>query len=587
MTLERAAVARLSCNPAIGGLAKGHIVREIDALGGVMGLAADATGIQFRMLNTSKGPAVRAPRSQQDKPLYTEWMLAVLDRIPNVEIVEGMAVDLLDDERGVAGVVLDGGRRLLSRAVVLCTGTFLDGLMHVGFEHFDGGRIGEQAATGLSAAFARLGLTSGRLKTGTPPRLHKDSIDYARCKVQRGDEPPQPFSYLTERLDVEQVCCHITWTNETTHRIILDNLDRSPLYAGIIKGVGPRYCPSIEDKVVRFAGRDRHQIFLEPESRSRPEVYVNGVSTSLPRDVQDGIVHSIRGLEHARILQYGYAVEYTFVPPAQLRPTLETKAVPGLYCAGQINGTSGYEEAGGQGLVAGVNAVLKLRGEGEFVLGRDEAYIGVLIDDLVTKGVTEPYRMFTSRAEHRLVLRQDNADLRLTERGRRLGIVDDIRYERFCRYRESLEKEMRRLEETRMRPSDMPSEFLDALDMAPPERGFSLAELLARPEVSYGQLALLGEVPADARVCGQAAIQIKYAGYIQRQQELIERQRQWEERRLPEDFGYTSIRALSNEAKTRLSEVRPRTLGQASRVSGVTPSDIEVLMIHLRAAERQ
>ncbi|MCX7048439.1 MAG: tRNA uridine-5-carboxymethylaminomethyl(34) synthesis enzyme MnmG [Candidatus Sumerlaeota bacterium] len=622
VTLERSAVARMSCNPAIGGLAKGQIVREIDALGGVMALATDATGIQFRMLNTRKGPAVQSPRAQSDKPLYAAWMLRYLDAIPAITIIEGMAIDLLTDGRDTAGVALADGSRLEARAVILCTGTFLDARIHVGLEQSQGGRIGERAAIGMAGSLERLGLKTGRLKTGTPPRLHKDSIDYARCEVQPGDEHPQPFSYMTDRLEVDQICCHLTWTNEATHKIILGNLDRSPLYAGVIKGIGPRYCPSIEDKVVRFKERERHQVFLEPESRTTDEIYCNGVSTSLPRDVQEAYIHTIPGLENAVFLRYGYAVEYTFVPPTQLRATLEAKDVPGLYCAGQINGTSGYEEAAGQGLVAGINAALKLRGEGEFVLGRDEAYIGVMIDDLVTKGVTEPYRMFTSRAEHRLVLRQDNADLRLTERGRAIGMVDNPRWARFCRYKDALEKELRRLRETRVRPIEISDEFLAAANMARPDHGLSLADLLARPEIKLdmldqirgqgsgvrGQASGAGEQGIElgtqnselgtkdselgtrnselrtlARAREQASIQIKYAGYIQRQRELIERQRQMEERLIPGDFDFKAIRALSNESQARLSEVRPRTLGQASRVSGVTPADVEVLMIHLHA----
>ena len=581
VTLERAAIARLSCNPAIGGLAKGHIVREIDALGGVMGLASDAVGIQFRMLNRSKGPAVWAPRAQQDKPLYTRWIVDYLDTIETIDIVEGMTRDLLTDDNGVAGVALEDGQQLTARAVVLCTGTFLDGKMHVGMEQSEGGRIGERAATGLTDSFNALGITSGRLKTGTPPRLHTDSIDYAVCEEQPGDDDPRPFSYLTERLDVEQVPCHITWTTPETHQIILDNLDRSPLYAGVIESVGPRYCPSIEDKVVRFADRPRHQVFLEPESRSTPLIYANGVSTSLPRDVQEAYIRSIPGLERAEFIHYGYAVEYTYIPPTQLRATLEAKALPGLYCAGQINGTSGYEEAGGQGLIAGVNAVLGSRDEGEFILGRDEAYIGVLIDDLVTKGVTEPYRMFTSRAEHRLILRQDNADLRLTERGRKLGLVDDQRWKSFQQYREKVTAEKERLRATRVRPSEMPEAFLAATQIKKPDRGLSLAELLTRSDVNYDHLAHIAPLSEDRRAGEQAAIQTKYAGYIKRQQEMIDRQRQWESRAIPQDFDYESIQALSRESRNRLAEVQPRTLAQAMRISGVTPADIEVLMIHL------
>jgi len=619
VTMSLDAVARMSCNPAIGGLAKGHLVREIDALGGLMGLATDATGIQFRMLNTGKGPAVQAPRAQADKREYGRWMASALARVPNLDLAEGMATAIEVEHDRVVGIEIRAAdsafriphssiERIACRAVILTTGTFLNGLIHVGLESHPGGRLDEPAATGLSDSLRRWGLEVGRLKTGTPARLDARTIDFARLAVQPGDDRPQPFSYMTDRLDVEQVPCHITHTNPRTHEIILAGLDRSPLYTGKIKSVGPRYCPSIEDKCVRFADRDRHQIFLEPEGRNSHWVYPNGISTSLPADVQEAFVRTIEGLERAQFLTYGYGIEYDFVPPMQTQPSLESKAVGGLFLAGQINGTSGYEEAAGQGIVAGINAVLSLRGEPPLILDRSEAYIGVLIDDLVTKGTSEPYRMFTSRAEYRLLLRQDNADLRLTEKGRQVGLVDDTRWRQFEAYRRAVESELVRLRETTVKPSDVDAVWLAERGLPPLNKRLTLAALLSRPEVHYSDLgALLGRpdgsdlsdesdrsdlsdgensstIPERARE--QVELCIKYEGYIRRQEEEVERFRRLESERLPPDLDYRALRGLTTEAADKLSRIRPLSLGQASRISGVNPADISVLMIHLHARGR-
>ncbi|MCX8035761.1 MAG: tRNA uridine-5-carboxymethylaminomethyl(34) synthesis enzyme MnmG [Candidatus Sumerlaeia bacterium] len=626
LTMSLEAIARMSCNPAIGGLAKGHLVREVDALGGLMGRAIDATGIQFRMLNTGKGPAVRALRAQADKREYSRWMARTLAAVPNLELAEGMATGLVVEQGRIVGIEVVGPvgqvgqieqvgtvpfhstihnlkSKIRCRAVVLTTGTFLNGLIHVGLESHPGGRLGEPPAVGLSDSLRALGLEIGRLKTGTPARLDAATIDFSRLEIQPGDEPPQPFSFSTERLDVVQVPCHITYTNPRTHEIILASLDRSPLYTGKIKSVGPRYCPSIEDKCVRFADRDRHQIFLEPEGRGSNWIYPNGISTSLPADVQESFVRTIAGLENVRFLTYGYGIEYDFVPPTQTLPSLESKAVVGLFLAGQINGTSGYEEAAAQGIIAGINAVLSLRNEPPLILDRSEAYIGVLIDDLVTKGTNEPYRMFTSRAEYRLLLRQDNADLRLTPYGRKVGLIDDGQWRRFEAYRESVERETARLRETTVKASDVDAEYLAARGIPPINIGrLSLATLLARPEVRYDDLCALGlappivtetvaspsalagrQMPISRRAAEQVELAIKYEGYIRRQEEEVARFRRLESERLPHDLDYRSLHGLTTEAAEKLSRIRPISLGQASRISGVTPADISVLMIHLHA----
>ena len=618
VTMSLDAIARMSCNPAIGGLAKGHLVREVDALGGLMGRAIDATGIQFRMLNTGKGPAVRALRAQADKQDYSRWMARTLANTENLDLAEGMVTAIVVERDRIVGIeirnlesALSGQHSALStrhsalrippskirksksriscRAAILTTGTFLNGLIHVGLQSHAGGRLDEPAATGLSDSLRRWGIEVARLKTGTPARLDARTIDFSRLAIQPGDENPQPFSFTTERLEVEQVPCHITYTNARTHEIILGSLDRSPLYTGKIKSVGPRYCPSIEDKCVRFPDRDRHQIFLEPEGRDSHWIYPNGISTSLPADVQEAFVRTIEGLERARFLTHGYGIEYDFVPPTQTQPSLESKAIGGLFLAGQINGTSGYEEAAGQGIVAGINAVLGLRGEPPLVLNRSEAYIGVLIDDLVTKGTSEPYRMFTSRAEYRLLLRQDNADLRLTEYGRRVGLIDDERYRRFEAYRRAVEGELARLRETSVRPSEVDANYLATHDLPPIGKRLSLAALLARPAMCYRNLVEmgLGERELEPRAAEQVELCIKYEGYIRRQEEEIERFRRVESERIPPDLDYRGLRGLTTEAAEKLGRIRPISLGQASRISGVSPSDISVLMIHLHTRRQR
>jgi len=576
VTFQRDAIGRMSCNPAIGGIGKGQMVRELDALGGLMGIVADDTGIQFRMLNRRKGPAVWAPRCQSDSAVYARAVRERLERCPNLEIVEA-AVDGLEAEPcggdGVAapaaqirGVRLGDGTSLTARAVVVTSGTFLRALMHRGTEQTAGGRIGEQSAVGLSASLAALGFQLGRLKTGTPPRLRRDTIDFVALDRQPGDDEPAPFSFLHERIAQPQVDCWITWTNEAAHALIRDNLHLAPMYSGQIQSTGPRYCPSIEDKVVRFAEKSAHQLFLEPEGRDSERIYVNGISTSLPVDVQRGILAQIPGLARAEVLQWGYAVEYDFVPPEQIDATMMTKRVRGLFLAGQICGTSGYEEAAGQGLVAGVNAARHVGGREPFTLRRDQAYIGVMIDDLVTRGVDEPYRMFTSRAEHRMHLRYDNADERLTPVGRGLGLVDDARWARF---------------EAKQRRIDAGRELLTASRLA----GRSLAERLrsededvAALEVAFPAVAALR---ADREVWDRLLVEIRYAGYIERQERMIATTAAMESRPIPAEIEYGDILHLRTEARQRWSAVRPRTVGQASRVPGIHPTDVSQLLVYL------
>jgi tRNA uridine 5-carboxymethylaminomethyl modification enzyme len=588
LTMEEDKIAQMSCNPAIGGIAKGHLVKEIDALGGEMGRNTDKTGIQFRMLNTRNGPAVRSLRAQCDKKQYRLAMQATLRAQPGLTIYRG-TVDRIETVGGrVSGVVTGAGARLAAKAVILTTGTFLKGLIHVGLNHFPAGRAGEDAAEHLSDCMRDFGFEVGRLKTGTPPRLDRDTIDFSVLTPQPGDDPPTPFSFCTERIPMPQVCCHLTYTNAETHRIIQDNLDRSPMFTGVIEGTGPRYCPSIEDKVVRFADKPRHQIFIEPEGLDTNEFYPNGISTSLPVDVQAAFLKTIPGLERARMLRPGYAVEYDYFPPRQLHPTMETKLVEGLFHAGQINGTSGYEEAAAQGLMAGINAVLKIRGEAPCILDRSDAYIGVLIDDLITKDAREPYRMFTSRAEYRLLLRQDNADLRLTDTGYRLGLISEGLYRRFCEKRDAISRERERFRKTRPR---LTPEFLaraEALGLESLGAAITLEGLLRRPELDYEAVIGLAAVDGhpDADVREQVEIQAKYEGYIHRQSHDVDNFKRLESRRIPPDFDYTAVMGFSREVLEKLQRVRPQSLGQASRIEGVTPAAISLLQVALERSRR-
>jgi tRNA uridine 5-carboxymethylaminomethyl modification enzyme len=579
-------LGQMSCNPSIGGIGKGHLVKEIDALGGAMAAATDEAGIQFRILNSRKGPAVRATRAQADRVLYRQAIRGRLENQPRLRVFQQPVDDLLLEGDRIAGVVTQSGLTFSARAVVLTTGTFLAGLIHVGLKQYQAGRAGEPPALTLAARLRELKLPVGRLKTGTPPRIDGRSIDFSVMAEQPGDEPVPVFSFLGSRdQHPKQLPCWITHTNAATHEIIRGALDRSPLYTGVIEGVGPRYCPSIEDKITRFAGKASHQIFLEPEGLTTHEFYPNGISTSLPYDAQIALVHSIRGLENAHLTRPGYAIEYDFFDPRALKRSFETKSISGLYFAGQINGTTGYEEAAVQGLLAGVNAALAVKEREPWCPRRDEAYLGVLVDDLVTRGVSEPYRMFTSRAEYRLSLREDNADLRLTEAGYRLGVVNAERWERFARKRDAIAREQERLKDTWINPRQLAPETLAAVFSQPVEREHSLTDLLRRPDTSYAQLMTLpgaGPAVADAQVAEQVEIQARYQGYIARQREEIERQEHYENLRLPEDLDYRDVRGLSVEARQKLHQHRPETLGQASRISGITPAAISVLLVHLK-----
>ena len=580
-------LGQMSCNPAIGGIGKGHLVKEIDALGGLMAHAADQAGIQFRVLNASKGPAVRATRAQMDRGLYKAVVRKAIETQPNLQLFQQAVDDLLLQDNRVIGVITQAEIRFYAPSVILTTGTFLAGLIHVGLTNYQGGRMGEPAANTLAQRLHDLSLRVGRLKTGTPPRLDSRSLDFSMMNRQMGDEPVPVFSFFGNANEhPQQIPCYITHTNEKTHEIIRAGLDRSPLYTGVIDSIGPRYCPSIEDKIVRFADKSTHQIFVEPEGLETFEVYPNGISTSLPFDIQFALVQSIKGFENAHITRAGYAIEYDFFDPRDLKPSLETKAINGLFFAGQINGTTGYEEAAAQGLIAGLNAALQVQGQSAWTPRRDEAYIGVMIDDLITRGTNEPYRMFTSRAEYRLLLREDNADLRLTEQGRKLGLVADTQWQAFEIKQSAISVEQQRLQQLWIRPDD-PQLVQFNCEL---RREANCVELLRRPEITYQNLLQLSQVsvgsPIDKAVQQQVEIQTKYAGYIERQQVEIARLQRYETMQLPLDFDYTQVRGLSTEVQQKLLAQRPTTVGQASRLPGITPAAISLLLVYLKRLQR-
>jgi tRNA uridine 5-carboxymethylaminomethyl modification enzyme len=586
LTLNLDHIGQMSCNPAIGGIGKGHLVREIDALGGEMALAIDATGIQFRILNTRKGPAVRARRAQADKATYRARSKRVVESAPNLQVRQGSVERLIVAGGAVRGVETQIGEVFEAPAVILTTGTFLKGLVHIGARNYHAGRAGDFAAMGLSENLAALGFRIGRLKTGTCPRIDGRTIDYDALEIQPGDDPPPPFSFRTDRIAQTQIPCHLTYTNARTHDIIRGAIDRSPMYSGAIKSRGPRYCPSVEDKVMRFADKERHQVFLEPEGRDTVEVYPNGLSTSLPLDVQIAMVRSIKGLEQAEIMRPGYAIEYDFSDPTQLHPSLETREIAGLFFAGQLNGTTGYEEAAGQGLIAGINAVCRVRGEQPVVLRRDEAYIGVMIDDLVTRGIGgEPYRMFTSRAEYRLLLREDNADRRLGELGERLGLLDSHVSERVREKSRCVAAELERIRSTVVRATGEVIELLAEAGSAPITHGTRAIELLKRPELSYAMVLRMAalEPVLSADQAAELEVEVKYDGYVKRQTEAVERFRRLEDARIPHWVDFSSVPGLSTEVRERLSAGRPSSLGQAARMPGVTPAAVSLLAIHIKS----
>jgi len=583
VTLDLEKIALMPCNPAIGGIGKGHIVREIDALGGQMARCIDKTGIQFRVLNSSKGPAVRGYRAQADKHLYKKEMRRVLESQDHLSLICDEVDELFFDKDSVKGLRTSSGLELNSRSIVITTGTFLNGRIHLGMKNWPAGRVGEKPSNKLSQSFLDQGFELGRLKTGTPPRLLSKSIDFSQCEIQQGDFDPKPFSFSTTKISQPQVPCHITYTNARTADVISRNMHLSPLYSGVIEGVGPRYCPSIEDKVVKFPDRTSHHVFLEPEGLDTDWIYPNGISTSLAEEVQWELVRTIPGLENAEIVAPGYAIEYDFVPPTQLLSTLETKKIKGLFHAGQINGTSGYEEAAGQGLIAGINAALSSLGREPFTLSRMESYIGVMIDDLVTKGTEEPYRMFTSRAENRLLLRQDNADTRLMGKGHQLDLVSNATYDFCLLKKETVEKEIKRLNTTKVVPNEQGKELVSQLGVKSLKTPTTLAGLLKRPEVTYSQIIETFNGASLSKLAGeQVEIQVKYEGFIQRQNQVVSKQKKLENYRIPIDFNYESISGLSCEVVQKLESIRPTTLGQASRISGITPAAVSIIMLMLK-----